>query len=138
MEKGATTPPAPQGLEYRPTDDFIARYANNVFFEPSLYDLKIVFGQSDLKAGPLVVSQHTAITMSWPQVKVMLYFLRSQLAGYEIAHGRVVLEPGIVTPPPDRPPKFPNVSQDLVDKVWSVGKTMYDEFIKENPEMRVR
>jgi hypothetical protein len=135
MEKGT---PEATGLSYRATDDFIARYANHTFLESSLYDLKLVFGQSDQKAGPSVINQHTAITISWPQVKILLYFLRSNLAGYELVHGKVALEPGIVNPPPDRPPTIPNVKQDLVDKVWAVSKTMYDEFMKENPEARAR
>src|SRR5580704_9847036 len=94
------TPPTGQSIEHRTTDDFVARYANNTYFEASLFDLKLIFGQSDQKAGPNVVNQHTSITLPWPQVKIALYFLNNQLAGYEAVHGRIVVEHGIVPAPP--------------------------------------
>ena len=58
-------------LERRP-HDFNSEYANNTLFEPTVWDLKIIFGElfrsRDGKASD--VDWHTAITMPWSQVKL--------------------------------------------------------------------
>ena len=46
---------------------------NNVRFESYASDLKLIFGQSDLGSGKELIEQHTAITMSWAQVKLAIY-----------------------------------------------------------------
>jgi probable addiction module antidote protein len=127
--------PIGQGIDYRTTEDFVVRYANNTFFEPTLYDLKIIFGQSDQRAGHNVVNQHTSITLSWTQLKVALYFLNSNLAAYEAIHSRIVVEPGIIPSVSEQPPKeIPGVPQAAIEKTWAIFRNAYERFVKENPE----
>jgi hypothetical protein len=99
------------------TDDFISRYANYSHIESSLWDSKIIFGQTDAPLGN-TVPVHSAITVPWPQLKVLSYFLGIHLAAYEADNGRIKIPPGIVPPAP----------------LGSVFRKLYDEFIAENPE----
>jgi hypothetical protein len=134
--KPASGAPPTQSIDYRTSEDFIVRYANNTYFEPSLYDLRLIFGQLDQKLGTNVVTQHTSITLPWPQVKVALYFLANQLAAYEAGHGRVVIEHGIIPPVSEQAPKdVSGVPQEMVEKVWAILRKAYEKFMKENPEV---
>ncbi len=89
------------------TQDFVSRYSSNLRFESYASDLKLLFGQSDLGSGKEVIEQHTAITMSWPQVKLAIYFLTAQLMAYEAQTGMAVPIHPILFPPawPDEPPE---------------------------------
>ena len=122
-------------LDYRTSDDFISRYANHAYFEPTLYDVRVIFGMSDVKAGPKIVNQHTSINISWPQAKLMQYFLANQIAAYEAIHGRIVLEPGIVPVVPAHYTAVPGISQELSEKVRVPSRRNYEAFLKENPEI---
>jgi hypothetical protein len=85
--------PSPE-VEVHRTADFVSRYANNIRFEAYGSDLKILFGQSDQASGKEIIEQHTAITLSWAQVKLAIYFLKVQLAIYEAQIGvPVILHP---------------------------------------------
>ena len=83
-------------------DDFIHRYANATRFESTVYDLKIVFGDTDLRSATNegeVLVQHTAITLPWALVKTVIYFLEGNLAIHEAANGPVHVPPSQVPPP---------------------------------------
>jgi hypothetical protein len=77
----------------RRAEDFVSRYANNVQFESSAFDLKVVFGLLDQSGAPKFekpsVEQHTAISLSWLEVKLVIFFLQLHLAGYEAENGKV-------------------------------------------------
>jgi hypothetical protein len=76
------------------TEDFNSLYANNVMYEGSVWDLKLLFGQLDQKLtekGQTTVDYHTAITLPWSTVKTMVYFLRVNLASHEAEAGAVKL-----------------------------------------------
>src|SRR5260370_17103775 len=82
---------------------FEAIYANNFQFEPSAWDLKVLFGQLEQHTGRSVVDWHTAITIPWLQVKFVAYYLRLQAAWYE--HQNAPLSaPSFVIPPHPKPP----------------------------------
>jgi hypothetical protein len=81
------------------TDDFTEAYANNVRFESTVLDLKMVFGQSDQKSGREVVEQHTAITLPWPLVKTVIYFLALNVIGQESQNGPITIPPIHIPPP---------------------------------------
>ena len=125
------------GIEYRRDEDFFSGYANNVYVEPSVWDLKIVFGQTDLSSGPNAVVQHTAITLPWNYVKILSYVLRSNIAVREAEDGHIPVPPRILIPPPKEIPpaeniglfKHPKEGLEAVHKLW-------DEFVKENPELQ--
>jgi hypothetical protein len=97
--------------------DFIERYANYAHLESSLWDSKILFGQTDQTLGN-TVPVHTALTLPWPQLKVLSYFLSVHLAAYEADNGRIKIPSGIVPPAP------PN----------SAFRGLYEKFIATNPE----
>lgn len=90
----------------KPDDGFISEYANNSLFEPSVWDLKIIFGQLiRAKDGKPGVDWHTAITLPWPQVKLFSYYLQINLAMHEFENGAVKvperLYPADLTPTED-------------------------------------
>ena len=96
-----SSPSAQPQPKFERDEDFASLYANNVWYEPSVWDLKLIFGQLDQLKSPNVVTQHTAIAVSWMQVKLMIYFLQIQLAAYEFQNGNVKLPEGILPPPPE-------------------------------------
>ncbi len=86
---------------YERADDFSAVYANNVQFEASVWDLKIIFGLLEQSISPLAVKQHTSVNVPWAQVKLMAYYLQVNLVFHEAQHGRIPLPEGLIPPPPD-------------------------------------
>lgn len=56
-------------------EEFTSLYANNVQFEWSQLDLKLIFGQLDQSRGKAQIEQHTAMTIPWMIAK--LHILRS-------------------------------------------------------------
>jgi hypothetical protein len=121
-------------IEYSRTEDFQNLYANNVFFESSLWDLKLIFGQNAQHIGQSAVEQHTAITLPWPQVKLMLYFMGNHLLTHEIQNGRVHLGPGLIAPLPDEPDKnlIPQVPK--LPEIHAAIKAKWEAFLVTNPE----
>jgi len=113
-------------------EDFSIKYANNVQFELGPWDIRMLFGQLESALGPNGVMQHTSITMPWPQVKIMSYFLEVNLMIHEHLNGRVTV-PGGIVPSPD----VIQVGASQFGDEESVKKLMlarYEEFIKTNPE----
>ena len=63
-------------LKIEKDEDLLEVYANNVFFESSVWDIKMLFGTLDQsKDQQISIHQHTAISIPWLQAKVMAYFL---------------------------------------------------------------
>jgi len=94
--------------------DFVSRYANNVQVESSSFDVKMTFGildQSALpKGGTPAVDQHTAISMSWVEAKLLIYFLQLHIAGHEKENGKIRIPDNALPPelPENPPPQFDN------------------------------
>ena len=74
------------------TEELEAEYANNTLLEPSVWDLKIFFGQWYNKSG---VEWHTAVVLPWAQVKLLSHYLRVNLAVYEVQNGKVKIPPSM-------------------------------------------
>ena len=82
---------------HRPKD-FPEIYANQVFYEASAWDLKLLFSVLD-QSGPTPTTKTRAtITIPWAQVKLMLYFLQLQVWAHEIDHEPITV-PRKVWPP---------------------------------------
>lgn len=114
------------------SEEFVVKYANNVQFELGPWDLRMLFGQLESAIGPNGVMQHTAITMPWPQVKIMSYFLEINLMIHEHLNGRVTV-PGGIIPSPD----VIKIGSGQFGDEETVEKLMlarYEDFIKTNPE----
>jgi hypothetical protein len=81
--------------EFRRDVDFVSRYANNVQVESNAFDLKLTFGLLDQRGAmkdpnaPPSVEQHTAINLSWPEVKLLIFWMQVHLAGFEADNGKV-------------------------------------------------
>jgi hypothetical protein len=99
------------------TEDFIERYANYTYLQSTMWDIKCQFGQAETDGGSTVPID-TAVTLPWAQAKVLAYFLRIHIQGFETSNGRIKIPRGII-------PK--------VDEA-SPFRYIFDEFIKQNPE----
>ncbi len=93
---------------FKTDEDFASLYANNVIFEKSVWDLKMIFGQLDQSQQQFVVEQHTAITVSWSHAKLMAYLLAVNVALHEIDNGLVTIPPSVIPSVPD--PTAPEVA----------------------------
>lgn len=98
-----------QTLVRRRGHEFVSRYANNVQLESSAFDLKLVFGLLDQSGAQNLetpsVDQHTAMSLSWTEVKLLIFFLQLHLAGYEAENGKVKVP--IAALPPEPPSVLP-------------------------------
>ena len=117
------------------TDDFSEAYANNVFFEASVWDLKLLFGQLD-QSGQLTQTEpkiktvvHSAITVPWTQAKLMLFWLKDNIEAHELAHGTIQL------PAPILPIQLPPPSEDIkkqdknAEAVFAIYNRLRDELL---------
>ena len=123
-------------IDYRRREDFAEFYANNVLYQPSAWDLKLVFGELDQSLGENVVVQSCGITVPWRQVKVGIYFLQFHLTAYESAHGRVSVPKGVVREIPTQPPKEVTDKSPDAEKSWKQLRKLYEDFIAANPEAK--
>ena len=82
----------------KPTEDLTADYANNTYFESSVWDLKIVFGEwsGETKS----VDWHTSMTIPWAQAKLMAYYLGVNIAAHELSLGKIPFPDSVIPPEP--------------------------------------
>jgi hypothetical protein len=78
-------------------------YANNVFFSPNIWDLKILFGE--LSGTKQSVDWHTSITLPWAQAKLMAYYLTVNIAVHEQQSGPIRVPESMLPPEPPPPPE---------------------------------
>lgn len=120
-------------LDVRREEDFVLKYANHVGTEPNGWDVKVLFGRVDLSVGPNVVFQHSAVSLPWPTVKVLIYLLQLQLIAYEGTNGHVPFPQGGITEIPRTIPgevaAFRN-AKAIHERILK----LYDEFMQANPE----
>jgi hypothetical protein len=117
----------PQQFRNQRSDEFVSTYANNVFYEQSVWDLKIIFGELDQAQG--IVDQHTAITIPWTLAKLALYYLGTQISGYEIVNGKIFIPQAVL--PPEPPPLTDEQKLDPnVVKIYAEFKRLHGEFMK--------
>jgi len=76
--------------------DLNVEYANNTFFEPTVWDLKIIFGEFSGRSAS--VDWHTSITVPWAQAKLMAYYLLLNVALHELSEGTPTYIPPGVNP----------------------------------------
>ena len=90
-------------LEVNRTEDFESRYANNIQYETSEWDIKMLFGKLDLRGanvGKVAVEQHTAMNIPWVQAKLLIYYLSVQVAIHERLNGQIKIPPSVLPPVP--------------------------------------
>lgn len=81
--------------QFTRAQNFLARYANNVNYETSVFDLKIVFGELVQPVGKTpFVEQHTSVTLSWLEAKIAALFLSMNVAMHENNFGTLNIPKG--------------------------------------------
>jgi hypothetical protein len=101
-------PPAPTS-ERAP--DFTNRYANNIYFESTAWDIKLTFGHVEQATAPVSLKHDFAVTIPWPIAKLALFWLRLHV---ELAEAEVGVKIPIRkdTLPAELPEKFPEPAQE--------------------------
>ena len=123
-QKGPETP----ATEFRRSEDFVSVYANNVLFQPSVWDLKMFLGEVDFAGGKTIVEQHTAVSLPWMQAKVLAYWLRVNIEFYEINNGKIPVHPSVLPPrPQDIPAELQNDPRSKAS--WDALTRLYQEFM---------
>jgi uncharacterized protein DUF3467 len=120
----------PRNPEFRRTEDFVDVYANNINFEASTFDLKILFGQLNQSFDPNIVEQHTAVTVAWAEAKLFLHFLGVQLAAFEEVNGKILLPAAVLPAAPIEPDEQVAKAEPKAVRVYQLIKRIHDEFVK--------
>jgi hypothetical protein len=121
--------PAVPQTQFELADEVYEAYANNVYYEPSSWDLKLIFGQLDQMGGKVKVVQHSAITLPWAQVVLMVFWLRGQIEAHELVNGKIHI------PPPIIPTSLPPISEELkksdpnAEATYAIFNRLRDEFV---------
>jgi hypothetical protein len=116
-----TTTEAAKGPDF----DFESVYANNSNFEPSVWDLKIIFGQLEQHTGNAEVDWHTAVTMPWMQAKLLCYYLRVNLAIHEAQNGPISVHRNVI--PILQPPVAGAASDTNAQQVYEIITKIHAE-----------
>ena len=103
------------------TGELASEYANNSFLEPSIWDIKVFFGQGYQGPKP-ETDWHTAVTIPWLQAKLLAHFLQVNVAIHEAEHGTISVPLSFQPAPPAGP-----VSGSL-----EVAVKMHNNFFKGN------
>jgi hypothetical protein len=114
--------------EFRRAEDFASVYANNFQFELNAWDFKVIFGELDQRGGKVAVEQHTSVTISWLQAKLLNYFLEVYLALYELENGKIKVSEA-ARPPVFPPPPAHLENNPLAKAMSELANKMRDEFI---------
>lgn len=98
-------------------DEVIPVYANNVRFEMTAWDLRLLFGQlMPVSEGKGVVDWHTDVTLPWAQAKLMHLFLGVNLLIYERENGKITIPAGVLPSPIDSlPPGVDASSEEAIE-----------------------
>ena len=113
-------------------ENFESWYANNVQFFPSAWDLRMVFGELDMRDGDAIVQQHTAMTVGWVQAKLMNYFMSLQLGVHEMTQGKIEIPPGALPPEPT-PPTGDMENDPIAIQVYEYIKKAREQFMASLP-----
>jgi hypothetical protein len=130
MSDTSEVPQEVKSLDIRRHENYENWYSNNVQYQQSEWDLKLVFGQLDWSDDHYVVEQHTAITMAWLQAKLMHYFLSVQLGAYEMSHGKIPIPAGAMPPEP-QPPTEEQAKEPFVNEMYQYMKERREQFMAE-------
>ena len=115
-------------VNFKRGEDFASLYANNVQFESSVWDLKLIFGQLD--QANQCFEQHTAVTLPWLHAKIAAYFLVMNVLFHESQLGRLKMPTVVLPPRPD--PNAPEVEAS-VKPVIEYLAWVHDQFFGDNP-----
>jgi Protein of unknown function (DUF3467) len=120
----------PLQVKFTQHENFESWYANNVQFVASDWDLRMVFGEIDLPK--MTVQQHTAMTITWQQAKIMHYFLMVNIGVHEMSHGKIPIVPSILPPEP-APPSGDLANDPGAHAVYEYIKQLRQAFVESLP-----
>ena len=118
---------------YRHPDDFYIDYANNVYLEGSVWDMKLIFGQLDQSGTLAKVEQRGSVTLPWTQAKILTYLLCLHLTGYEMANGKIHIPPAIMPPEPTQPTEEAQKNDPSVKAFFERMMWLREQFFGANP-----
>jgi len=121
-------PAVPQAT-FELADEVYEAYANNVYYESSAWDLKLIFGQLDQRDGKIKIIQHSAITLPWSLVKIMTYWLRGQVEAHEAMNGKIRIPLAVIPqalPPLTEENKKSDVNAETIYKIFN---RLREEFV---------
>ena len=108
-------------------------YANSAYFDTTLWDMTIIFGQPAVRKydqpGILPTEWHTAMTMPWGQAKLIAYFIQANIAAHEILHGKVELLRGLVPPVPVEPDSAASSPEAV--RIYEAVKKLHSDYFRE-------
>lgn len=110
------------------SEEFESLYANNLHFEASVWDLKLIFGQLDQAKS--CIEQHTAITMPWVHAKIAAYYLLVNILVHQAQEGHIDLPARVLPARPD--PSAPEVEASARPAVEYLA-WVHDQFFGPNP-----
>jgi hypothetical protein len=115
--------------QFELADEVYEAYANNVYYEASSWDLKLIFGQLDQSGGKVRIVQHSAITVPWSLVKIMVYWLRGQIEAHELVNGKIHVPPPVIPIAPPLVTEENKKSEPNAEAVYAIFNRLRDEFI---------
>jgi hypothetical protein len=92
----------------------------------------MVFGELDVRDGDGFVRQHTAMTVSWVQAKLMIYFLSLHVYVHELTEGKIAIPSGALPPAPT-PPVGDLENDPIAIQVYEHIKKAHEEFVASLP-----
>ena len=116
-------------VQFERGPNFCSSYANNVRFESTVYDLKLIFGQSEQRDGKEVIVQHTAITMPWAAIKGGLYYLELNVLLHELYNGKISIPPGQIPAPFPEPSAEVRAADPRAQEVYESGNRIRESFL---------
>ena len=118
---------------FQRVENFYTDYANNVYLESSVWDLKIIFGQLDQSVSPPVTEQRSAITIPWIQAKILNYLLAGHIMGHETVTGKIVVPSAVVPPELSPPTEEAKKADPNLQKFYDEMKKLREQFFGTTP-----
>ncbi len=109
-------------------EDFLSYYANNIQFEQTAFDLKVIFGELDQSGSEICIEQHSSVTIPWAQAKLLIYYLLGNVAAHELENGKIRIRSDLVPAP--IPPLTPEQEkQPIAKELMELLKALREQFI---------
>ena len=121
--------------------DFVERYANNVRFESSFWDLKILYGVLD-QPSPDETNYlvHTAMHLPWTQAKLVAYYLYMNVLFHEAQSVEIRIPNGLMPSPLEVPENLKDdpKARDVFERLERVRRDLFGVKPTEHVEPQTR
>jgi hypothetical protein len=113
----------------RELDDVVPVYANNVRFEMTAWDLRMLFGQlMPNSEGQGQVDWHTDVTVPWAQAKLMHLYLGMNLTLHERENGKITIPAAVLPAPISTPPEGVDTSNPDAIETFKIVQGLIKAF----------